>query len=204
MIGIIDIGMGNLRSVENAVYEQGFDPIRIDAPEQFDEATHVILPGVGHFSTAMKALRSHGLVDALAQFALEQKKPLLGICLGMQLLLSHSEEGDTSGLNFIEGEVRRFSGINLRVPHVGWNELVFESQHPVLSGLKSGDDFYFVHSYFASTQVPSETITTTEYGSRFASVVSKNNIVGIQFHPEKSQAKGLQIIENFCDWDGSC
>jgi len=204
MIGIIDFGMGNIKSVANAVYEQGYDPILLDSPDKFDDATHLILPGVGHFKKAMSSLIESGLLCKIQQDVIQEKKPLLGICLGSQLLLRHSEEGDTRGLGLVDGKVKAFNQTNLRVPHVGWNEITNIEKHPVLEGISSNSDFYFVHSYYCQTDDSKNTLATTGYGHSFASIVGKNNVIGTQFHPEKSQAKGLLILENFCEWDGQC
>ena len=204
MIGIIDFGMGNIKSVANAVYEQGYDPILLDSAEKFDEASHLILPGVGHFKKAMSSLEQSGLLDIINQDVRINKKPLLGICLGSQLLLEHSEEGGVKGLGLVDGQVKAFDGTQIRVPHVGWNEITDISPHPVLEGISPDSDFYFVHSYFCQTSEPQHTLAQTHYQHSFASIVGKGNVIGTQFHPEKSQAKGLSILENFCEWDGLC
>mgnify|MGYP005995686873 CR=1 FL=1 len=208
MIGIVDYGMGNLRSVYNAVYEQGFDPVLVKSAEDFDDCTHFILPGVGHFKQAMAAIQRLGFDHALHEQVRQQGKPLLGICLGMQLLRSHGEEGDCEGLGFIEGDVKKFTNSNLRVPHVGWNEVNLLTNtmglHPVLQNIKNHTDFYFVHSYYCAAKEPEHALGTTDYGHNFHSIIANGNIIGMQFHPEKSQANGLTLIEQFCDWDGQC
>ena len=204
MIGIIDFGMGNIKSVANAVYEQGYDPILLDTPEKFDDATHLILPGVGHYKKAMSSLKESGLLDKIQYDVTEEKKPFLGICLGSQLLLEHSQEGDTEGVSLIKGKVQAFNMATLRVPHVGWNQVHQLGEHPVLEGVSQDSDFYFVHSYYCQTQDARHTLASTDYGHSFASIVGKDNVIGTQFHPEKSQAKGLLILENFCEWDGLC
>lgn len=204
MIGIVDYGMGNIKSVANSVYEQGFDPIICRSPDDFEDATHIILPGVGHYKRAMENIGSLGLIPLLNEHIIEQKKPLLGICLGMQLLLSHSDEGDVKGLNFIRGQVKKFDESYSRVPHVGWNEIVQTQSHPVLTKIKPATDLYFVHSYFCQTEQPGETLATTEYQQPFAAIIGRDNIIGMQFHPEKSQLHGLNLLEAFCDWDGQC
>lgn len=203
MIGIVNYGMGNIRSVANAVYEQGFDPLLINHADDFSKATHVILPGVGHFKKAMANLEQLSLLTPLKQAVLTDKKPLLGICLGMQLLLTHSEEGDCAGLDLIAGDVRLFRDPKFRVPHVGWNNLNGVDEHPVLRGIPAMADFYFVHSYYAST-ASQHTLAQCEYDRNFSAIVGVNNIIGMQFHPEKSQKNGLLLIENFCNWDGVC
>jgi len=204
MIGIIDFGMGNIKSVANAVYEQGYDPILLNTPEKFEEATHLILPGVGHYKKAMSSLEESGLLAKIYEDVRVNKKPLLGICLGSQLLLDSSEEGDVKGLGLVPGEVRAFDSNQIRVPHVGWNEITDISTHPVLEGISQASDFYFVHSYYCQTVAPESTLATTRYDHNFASIVGQANVIGTQFHPEKSQAKGLLLLENFCEWDGKC
>lgn len=203
-IGIVDYGMGNIKSVANAVYEQGYDPIVVADESQFAQCSHLILPGVGHFQQAMNNIKERRLDVLLKTHAIELEKPLLGICLGMQLLLSESEEGECRGLDFVPGKATLFDKSKLRVPHVGWNEVKNVKSHPVLSETKNDTDFYFVHSYFCQTDTPEHTLAETEYGHRYASIIGKNNIIGAQFHPEKSQVNGLSIIEQFCEWDGQC
>ncbi len=204
MIGILDIGMGNLRSVQNAVYQNGFDPIVVTDAENFDDLTHLILPGVGNFSAVMPGIECRKLKQPILDFV-ASGRPLLGTCLGMQLLMSFSEEGGThAGLGLIAGKVKRLSGEDLRVPHVGWNILNMTQPHPVFQGIKSGRDFYFVHSYSAICEDEADLFGITEYGGAVTAVVGRANVIGTQFHPEKSQVNGLRLIENFCRWDGIC
>lgn len=204
MIGILDIGMGNLRSVQNAVYQNGFDPVVVSAAANFDDLTHLILPGVGNFSAAVPEIESRQLRQPILDFV-ASRRPLLGTCLGMQLLMSESEEGGAdAGLGLIDGKVTRLSGEGLRVPHVGWNILNMTQPHPVFQNIKSGRDFYFVHSYAAVCEHEADLLGTTEYGGPVTAVVGRANVVGMQFHPEKSQVNGLRLIENFCRWDGKC
>ena len=204
MIGILDIGMGNLRSVKNAVYQNGFDPIVVAAAANFDDLTHLILPGVGNFSAAVPEIESRQLRQPILDFV-ASGRPLLGTCLGMQLLMSASEEGgNNAGLDLIAGKVTRLGGEGLPIPHVGWNILNMTQPHPVFQGIKSGRDFYFVHSYAAVCESAADLLGTTEYGGEVTAVVGRANVVGMQFHPEKSQVNGLRLIENFCIWDGKC
>jgi imidazole glycerol-phosphate synthase subunit HisH len=204
MIGILDIGMGNLRSVQNALFHNGFDPVVVSAADEFDKLTHLILPGVGNFSAAIPELIGRQLKQPIIDFA-ASGRPLLGTCLGMQLLMSMSEEGDNnSGLDLISGPVRRLRGDGLRVPHVGWNILNVTQPHPIFEGVKNGCDFYFVHSYAAVCERESDLLATTDYGGDVTAVVGRANVVGVQFHPEKSQLNGLRLINNFCRWDGNC
>ncbi|OGT32158.1 MAG: imidazole glycerol phosphate synthase, glutamine amidotransferase subunit [Gammaproteobacteria bacterium RIFCSPHIGHO2_12_FULL_35_23] len=205
MIGIIDLKMGNLRSVFNAIYQLGFDPIVASSNINWQSITHLILPGVGHFQTAMENCRQLDLINPIKEFIAKQR-PLLGICLGMQILAEYGEEGGGSqGLNCLSGKVIHLNKkINLPIPHVGWNEIHFKKSHPVFQNIKERADFYFVHSYYYDDSQAETIIGETNYGKYFPSIVGKNNIVGVQFHPEKSQKNGLMLLENFCQWDGQC
>jgi len=204
MIGILDIGMGNLRSVQNAVYQNGFDPVVVHAAAEFDDLTHLILPGVGNFSAAMPEIETRALRQPILDFV-ASGRPLLGTCLGMQLLMGVGEEGGLhAGLGLIHGRVARLAAEGLRLPHVGWNVLNMTRPHPIFDGIKKGRDFYFVHSYAAVCEEESDLLGSTEYGGPVTAVIGRANVVGIQFHPEKSQVNGLRMIENFCNWDGQC
>lgn len=204
MIGIIDVGIGNLGSLKSAVYELGFDVSLVETPAALGECDSVILPGVGSFSHGMQAIRNAALVEPL--FAhVAAGKPTLGICLGMQLLFSKGEEGvECAGLGLMVGTVRRFAERpSFQIPHVGWNDVSRVHQHPLWQGIKPGVDFYFVHSYRVECE-PMYVVGQTNYGEDFPSVVAKENVVGVQFHPEKSQRSGLRLLENFCSWNGQC
>lgn len=204
MIGILDIGMGNLRSVQNAVYQNGFDPSVVNSAANFDDLTHLILPGVGNFSAAMPAIEARELRRPILDFA-ASGRPLLGTCLGMQLLMEIGEEGGVRpGLGLFPGKVTRLNGKTLRVPHVGWNILKISQPHPIFQGIKKDRDFYFVHSYAALCVQHEDILGTTEYGGPVVAAIGRANVAGIQFHPEKSQLNGLRIIGNFCNWDGKC
>jgi glutamine amidotransferase len=204
MIGILDIGMGNLRSVQNAVYHNGFDPVVVHAAAEFDDLTHLILPGVGNFSAAMPEINTRQLLKPILDFV-ARGRPMLGTCLGMQLLMEGGEEGGIhAGLGLIPGRVMRLTAEGLRVPHVGWNVLNMTRPHPIFEGIKKGRDFYFVHSYAVVCDDEDDLLGSTEYGGPVTAVIGRANVVGIQFHPEKSQINGLRIIENFCNWDGQC
>lgn len=204
-IGILEMPVGNLRSVRNALYESGFDPCFVSSEKKFDDLTHLILPGVGAFKAVMDHLTAAALSDPVIRFA-RSGRPLLGICAGMQLLAREGTEGGAcAGLDLIDGMVGKLApGPDLPLPHVGWSGITWRRPHPVTEGIKPGRDFYFVHSYAMRLDDPSQAIGETEYGSRFASVVGKDNVVGFQFHPEKSQANGLKLLENFGWWDGRC
>ena len=204
-VGILDLDMGNLRSVSNAIDSLGYDCGFVSTPEELDGITHLVIPGVGSFHTAMRRVNERNLYGGVRAFA-TSGKPVLGLCLGMQLLGSKGDEGEvTRGLDLIPGDVQRLDErLVPAVPHVGWNSVDSVSAHPVLDGIRSGVDFYFVHSYHLAAGEPDTVLGTTEYGQRFASIVGGGNVVGFQFHPEKSQASGLRLIDNFCRWDGKC
>jgi glutamine amidotransferase len=196
MIVIVDYGVGNLRSVQKALERVGAIAIVSDDAAVLDAAQGVILPGVGAFGDGMDNLRARRLVDpVLRQVA--RGKPLLGICLGMQLLFEESEEmGRHQGLGLLPGRVVRFPDGDLKVPHIGWNQLL-GSRGQLLAGIQDGAYAYFVHSYFALPENPGDLLATTEYGLDFASVVGRDKIWGAQFHPEKSQEVGLRLLANF-------
>lgn len=197
---IIDYGMGNLKSVAKALTRIGAPYIISNKPSDLQQATHAILPGVGAFDQGIENLHALGLYTAIKAHAVEHNKPLLGICLGMQLLFSESEEGTpTPGLGLIQGQVRKFTPKEgtYKVPHIGWNEIERGKQDiRILEGIADGTNFYFIHSYYATTQEQLARAITT-YDHPFISAVQKGNIFGTQFHPEKSQKKGLQILRNF-------
>jgi glutamine amidotransferase len=204
-IGLVDYGMGNLKSLGNALGYLGV-PYRIcSEPDALAECSHVIIPGVGAFEQAMKNLTARGFVPAL-QAHLEAARPLLGICLGMQLLASRGTEPLTcAGLGIIPGAVAPLSPAPaFPTPHVGWNSAEYTRSHPVIDSLKRNVDFYFVHSYHFQAAQPEDILATTDYGPRFCSVVARGNVIGVQFHPEKSQEQGLRLLENFSAWNGQC
>ncbi len=205
MIGIVDLGMGNLKSVSNATYQLGYDCVLVNQRSALDDLSHLILPGVGSYSAAMGYMVQMDLKDGILDFV-RSGRPVLGICLGMQLLSTGGEEGIwTDGLNVIPGEVRKIEpSEGIMVPHIGWNTTRFRAGHPVLHKIKSGVDFYYVHSYSFNCESPSNVFATTEYGSEFASAIGRDNVFGVQFHPEKSQSNGIKLLENFCNWNGGC
>ena len=204
-IGIVDIGIGNIGSLRNALYGQGLDTVSVRAAEEMADLTHLILPGVGAFGAAMSKLTENDLIQSIQQFV-AQGKPLLGICLGMQILAeSGTEGGDISGLGLIPGRVvpiARSEG--MRLPHIGWNNVKQVAKHRVLGGIRDDVDFYFVHSYRFLATNAENVLAETEYGQRFPTMVANRNVVGVQFHPEKSQINGLRILDNFCQWNGMC
>jgi len=197
MIAIVDYGMGNLRSVEKAVQRVGGTAAITAEPGMVQEADAVILPGVGAFGDAMQNLRDRHLVDALVSH-IHSGKPFLGICLGMHLLFEEGEEmGRHAGLGVLPGKVVRFPPDGLKVPHVGWNQLQIRRPSPLLDGVADGSYTYFVHSYYVLPKEESVIVATTEYGLPYASAVGQGNLLGVQFHPEKSQEIGLRILANF-------
>jgi imidazole glycerol-phosphate synthase subunit HisH len=201
VIGIIDYGMGNLSSVANALDHLEIPNRLLESPNQMVECDRVILPGVGAFGRAMENLHAGGWVDVVRGWAGEGK-PLLGICLGMQLLVDESTEfGLTKGLGLISGRVDLMTPEDLVVPHMGWNSLSVLQPHPVLAGVNQGDDVYFVHS-FALQDNRDCWLATADYGGEVPAVIGKGSVVGTQFHPEKSLAPGLAILQAFSEWDG--
>lgn len=197
MIAIIDYGMGNLHSVSKAVERLGYTAVITSDEEQILGADGAILPGVGAFADAMTNLKESGLKDVVLRYA-ALEKPLLGICLGMQLLFTESEEhGTHQGLNLMPGRVVRFNG-DYKIPHMGWNRLTFHQSHtnPIFTGLEEGY-VYFVHSFHVLPEHSSHILATTEYYQQVTAVVGRDHIYGMQFHPEKSGALGMQLLQNF-------
>ena len=200
MIAIVDYNMGNLASVQNAFLKLGEETHIESNPAKFKEYEKLILPGVGAFGDAMEHLRERNMIDAIKEFA-ASKKPIMGICLGMQLLFESSEEfGEHEGLGLIKGHVKAFDKSKfsepLKVPHMGWNRM-FTKEHPLFVGLDEEHYLYFVHTYHVVCSNTEDIIGETEYGYKFASAVAHDNIMGIQPHPEKSHENGLKILENF-------
>jgi glutamine amidotransferase len=194
-IVVIDYESGNLRSVAKALESYGVSPLVTGDPAQLDDSDAVILPGVGSGPAAMEALNTRGLVGPLREYA-ASGRPFLGVCLGLQLLLDRTEEGDALCLGIVPGVVRRLPP-GLKVPHMGWNSVEFQRQHPILSGIPQDSHFYFVHSYYADPQDKTRVAGITEYGTTFCSIYAQDNLVATQFHPEKSGRTGLQIYQNF-------
>ncbi len=203
-IVVVDYGMGNLRSVTNALAYLGFAGTVSSMPADIRKADKIILPGVGSFGDAMKELRARDLVAPLREHY-AANKALLGICLGYQLLFEHSEEcPGVTGLGLLRGEVKRFpsviDGARMKVPHMGWNTLrQTRTDCPVLRGVKDGSFCYFVHSYYVVPADSAVALTMTEYGITFASMIWRDSLIGAQFHPEKSQQAGLTILHNFLE-----
>lgn len=207
-IAIVDYGMGNLRSVAKALEHvaPAAQVIVTSDPAALNAADRVVVPGQGALHDCMREFLARGLRDAVEQAS--RSKPFLGVCVGMQMLFDHGEEGDTAGLGLIPGEVPRFSssmmaadGSHLKVPHMGWNRVEATRAHPMFEGIDAGARFYFVHSYYCSPRNAADAVATTEYGLAFTSAVARDNIFATQFHPEKSASAGLQLLSNFVRWN---
>ena len=206
MIAIIDYDAGNLASVSRAVSHLGIESVITRDKVEIKAAKRIIFPGVGAAGAAMESLQRSGL-DVLLSEELAEGKPILGICLGSQIILTHSVENDTPCLGLVDGTVRAFlpenrlvDGQKLKIPHMGWNGIEIEKPHPLLAGVGADDEFYFVHSYYPAPQNSEYVIATTHYGISFASIVGFNNLFATQFHLEKSGPPGLRILANFCKW----
>mgnify|MGYP001378856886 CR=1 FL=1 len=201
MIVILNLNTGNLEALKNAVISCGNNCV-ISDPDKIPEiASHIILPGVGNYNSCMDFLKYKDYISPILKF-IKAGKPVLGICLGMQILSSFGSEPDkTSGLNLIYGEVSRIQ-TDLPLPHVGWNEVKFNKNHKILSDIPDNSDFYFVHSSSFKIKNLNNVVATTKYGKEFCAIACFENIFAVQFHPEKSQKKGLKLIKNFCSWDG--
>ena len=208
-VAIVDYGINNIRSVRNAVDYCGFEPLITGDPAAIDAASHVILPGVGAFGDAMDKLRSRGLDGVLEQKVREKGKPFLAICLGMQLLARSSEEHSEDsvphkGLGWLDADVQRIrpNDPDLKIPHMGWNTVTKERDHPVLAGIRPGNlAFYFVHSFAMHCNEASDVVGYAEYGQPITSIVARDNLVATQFHPEKSQDSGIELLGNFLRWN---
>jgi len=197
---VIDYGMGNTDSVLRAIEECGGEPVLSNSKSDFETASHIILPGVGAFQVGIKQIDDLGIKPILEEQVFKHRIPFLGICLGMQLLAEKGfENGETSGLGWIEGCVKKLerTSNNQRIPHIGWNEVNFDKKTSIFEGIEPGHDFYFVHSYHFIVNNPSHIIATTPYCGGFVSAVKKDNIFGVQFHPEKSQKMGFAVLKNF-------
>jgi glutamine amidotransferase len=200
-LAVIDYGSGNLRSVAKAFARVGAKVRVTGSTTVVAGASHIVLPGVGAFADCMRGLKTlPDMLDVLKEQVIERKKPFLGICVGMQMLFEKGHEhGEHAGLGWLEGEVVALSPKKktLKIPHMGWNDLTIKANHPLLKVLKTGDHAYFVHSYHAVCKNRSDVLATVEYGQTIAAVVGRGNIMGTQFHPEKSQEVGLQLLKNF-------
>ena len=207
MIAVIDYGMGNLRSVSKAIEHvaPGIEVRVTDDPSIVRSAERVVFPGQGAMPDCMRELRTRGLYEAVIDAA--RDKPFLGICIGLQMLFEHSEEGDTPGLSVLPGRVQRFAhaladeqGQKLKVPHMGWNEVEQRIDHPLWQGIAQNSRFYFVHSYYPKPGIPGLTAAISRYPAAFACAAARDNLFAVQFHPEKSAAAGLKLLANFATW----
>lgn len=202
-IAIIDYGMGNLFSIEKRLKRMGVETIDASKAEDVLRADKLILPGVGHFAKAMEQLEKLGLIDVLNEEVLQNKKPILGICLGMQLFANYSEEGNARGLEWINAEVKRFQ-INdskkYKIPHTGWNEVIPQKSSPLFENCVAPMEFYFVHSYYFNCAEEQDVLALSNHEKNFVCAVQKSNIFGVQFHPEKSHEIGNTLLKNFINY----
>lgn len=206
MIVIVDYGVGNLGSIINMLKKVGAKAIASSDPEVLQQAEKLILPGVGAFDAGMNKLNQCGLVPLLHHLALEKKVLFLGLCLGLQLMTKRSEEGQTQGLGWLDAETVRFrfgeDQAHLKVPHMGWNTIEVRQLHPLFVNLDPEARFYFVHSFYVHSQDPKAVLAATDYGGIFHSVIGKGNLMGAQFHPEKSHKYGMRLLKNFAEMNG--
>ncbi len=203
MIVIVDYGVGNLGSIINMLKKAGAKAIASSDPKVLEEAEKLILPGIGAFDAGMNKLNERGLVPLLNYLALEKKVPFLGLCLGLQLMTRKSEEGRTQGLGWLDAETMRFkfdaNQGQLKIPHMGWNTIEIRRPHPLFVDLDAEARFYFVHSFYVRCHDSEIVLAETDYGGRFHSILGQGNIMGAQFHPEKSHKFGLRLLKNFAE-----
>jgi glutamine amidotransferase len=209
-IAVVDYGMGNLRSVSKAIEHvaPNLSVVVTSDAKEINAAKRVVFPGQGAMPDCMRELELRGLRQSVIDAA--ATKPFLGICIGLQLLFEHSEEGDAAGLGVLKGNVKRFlaedmhdaDGNKLKVPHMGWNRVIQTQSHPMWAGIAEGERFYYVHSYFVEPDDRTLVVGQTEYPAKFTGAVARDNIFAVQFHPEKSQHAGLQLLSNFVQWNG--
>lgn len=199
MIAVVNYGLGNLHSVHKALVHVGGEAFVTDDPEDMLSADKLVLPGVGAFADGVAGLAARGLVSVVKQFA-ASGRPMLGICLGMQLLFDESEEqGRHQGLGLLPGKVVFFRQPGIKIPQIGWNQIEVRKQSRLMAGIQDDDYFYFNHGYYCVPEEAADSLTLTEYGVKFASAVERGNIFGVQFHPEKSQKTGLTVLKNFVE-----
>lgn len=203
MIAIIDYGVGNIKAFVNIYKQLGVDVKIARSSDELDGATKLILPGVGHFDYAMLRFKESGMIDKATDLVFDQKVPVIGICVGMQMLANFSDEGTLPGLGWIDGVVKKIDTQYLkhttRLPHMGWNDIRSKQTNPILLKLESEARFYFLHSYYFSCNNPNDSLAVAEYGMEFSCIVNHENIYGVQFHPEKSHHFGIQLLNNFAN-----
>ncbi len=203
MIIVVDYGVGNLGSIVNMFKKIGAKAMASSDPVVIEDAEKLILPGIGAFDAGMQKLNERGLIPLLNKLVLEKKIPVLGLCLGLQLMTKRSAEGQLPGLDWLDAETLRFrfegANSNLKVPHMGWNTIETRRPHPLFTDLDPDARFYFVHSYYVQSRDPETVLAETDYGGRFHSILGKGNIMGAQFHPEKSHKFGLRLLKNFAE-----
>ena len=197
MMTIIDYGMGNLNSIANMFKKIGVSSIITNKKEEINQSHKLILPGVGSFDKAMQNIKELDLLESLNNKVIFDKTPILGICLGMQLLTNSSEEGEEQGFGWLDAETKKFNHQALKIPHMGWNSITIEKSSSMFNHLDKERRYYFVHSYYVECHDEKDILTTTDYGHPFTSMVEKGNIYGAQFHPEKSHAFGIELLTNF-------
>ena len=199
-IAVVDYGMGNLRSVSKALEHvaPAAEVVVTADPETILASERVVVPGQGAMPDCMRQLAASGARDAVVEAA--ARKPFLGICIGLQMLFERGEEGDTPGLGLLAGSVPRFPASALKIPHMGWNEVIQRGAHPLWEGIADRSRFYFVHSYYPAPRNQADIAATALYGAPFTCAVARDNIFAVQFHPEKSQSAGLQLLSNFLSW----
>jgi glutamine amidotransferase len=199
MIGIVDYGIGNLRSVEKAFQKVGGNPYFAKSSSEFDQAKALVLPGVGNFGDCVRALRESGMWEGVLEWV-RQDRPLLGICVGYQMFFESSEEDPSvQGLGLLKGKVVKFRDASLKIPQIGWNQVKILQSSPLAKGLREGEYFYFVHSFHPEFKGGAEGLFSTEYGTTFISGICRSHLYGVQFHPEKSQEAGLTLLKNYVE-----
>lgn len=205
MIAVVDYGLGNIKAFLNIYKRLNIDHCGASSPEMLRDASHIILPGVGAFDHAMIKLQSSGMLETLSERVLKDRIPVLGICVGMQILADFSEEGELPGLGWIPGKVKKFTHVgtgfssNFPLPHMGWNDISVNQKSAIFSDATARPRFYFLHSYHFECSDLSTSIATCDYGYNFTCVVKRENVFGVQFHPEKSHHDGVKLLKNFAD-----